>query len=354
MQKKGIIRLFSVFAICFFIIAYNIADIFLIKTTYPVAEEKINLPSFTPLQQQTSSSEVSSSNETVPTDIERKNDANLTTSSEKNISVSASAVKGKIIEQYISPYKAGLSYDKVYIKNSTDLSIDIKKLLTSPLSFSLKQTENPQVLIIHTHATETFMKEQSDVYTEDFESRTRDNSKNMVKIGEVVAKKLNDANIKTIHDKTQHDYPNYSGSYSRAATTICNYLKKYPSIKIVLDLHRDAVTSGNDKVKLATEINGKKAAQVMLVMGSQSGGVTNFPNWQENLKLAVRLQQKIEEKYPTLARPLMLMPKNYNESLSKGSMLIEFGTDGNTIDEAVYSAELVGNSLVSLLNELKE
>ena len=119
------------------------------------------------------------------------------------------------------------------------------------------------------------------------------------------------------------------------------------------DLHRDAVSSGeSDKVKLVTEIDGKKAAQVMLVMGSQSGSVTNFPNWKENLKLAVRLQQKIEQKYPTLARPLSLMPKNYNESLTTGSLLIEFGTDVNTLAEAHYSAELVGNALSELLSGL--
>ena len=121
----------------------------------------------------------------------------------------------------------------------------------------------------------------------------------------------------------------------------------------MLDLHRDAVSANDtDKVKLVTEIEGKKAAQVMLVMGSQSGGVTNFPNWKENLKLAVRLQQKIEEKYPTLARPLSLMSKNYNESLTTGSLLIEFGTDANTLSEAHYSAELVGNAIAELLGGL--
>ena len=206
---------------------------------------------------------------------------------------------------------------------------------------------------MHTHTTETYMTEDSDFYTSAFSSRTRETEKNMVSVGNIVADKLNAAGIKTIHDVTEHDYPNYTGSYSRAAKTITDYLKKYPTIKIVLDLHRDAV-SGNDtdKVKLVTEIEGKKAAQVMLVMGSQSGGVTNFPNWKENLKLAVRLQQKIEEKYPTLARPISLMSKNYNESLTTGSLLIEFGTDANTLSEAHYSAELVGNAIAELLGGL--
>ena len=156
-----------------------------------------------------------------------------------------------------------------------------------------------------------------------------------------------------MHDTTQHDYPSYNSSYSRAAETICNYTQKYPDIKIVIDLHRDAIAENDtDKVKVVTEINGKKAAQIMLVMGSQSGNVTNFPNWRENLKLAAKLQQTIEVMYPTLARSIHFMSKNYNESLTNGSLLIEIGTDGNTLDEAKYSAELLSQALISLLNTL--
>lgn len=263
-------------------------------------------------------------------------------------------VKGKIIEKFISPYTANTSYNNVYLKNNTDLTVDIKSLLSSPIGFTIQKNAEPQVLIIHTHTTETFMSEDRDYYTDKDLSRTNDNEKNMVKLGSIVAKKLNDAGIVTIHDTTVHDYPKYDGSYSRSAETVCNNLKKYPSIKIVIDMHRDAIASGeNDKVKLTTEINGKKAAQIMLVMGSQSGSVTNFPNWQENLKFAVRLQQKIEQKYPSLARSISLMSRNYNESLTTGSMLIEIGTDGNTLEEVSYSAELLGEALKSLLDTMR-
>ena len=155
-----------------------------------------------------------------------------------------------------------------------------------------------------------------------------------------------------MHSKTQHDYPEYTGSYSRAAETIRWYLKKYPSIKVVLDLHRDSISDNDtDKAKLVTKINGKKAAQVMLVMGSQTGSVSGHPNWQENLKLAFKLQQNIEKNYPTLARPLMLASKLYNQHLTKGSLLIEFGTDANTLSEAVYSAELVAVAIAQTLKE---
>ncbi len=276
---------------------------------------------------------------------------------QENISskpASTEAVKGNVIEKYISPYTAPFSYNGVYMKNSTGQNVNIKNLLNSKLSFKVENNNEPQVLIMHTHTTETFLEADAKTYGVNHSSRTTDNTKNMAAIGEIIAKKLNNAGIKTLHDKTQHDYPQYNGSYSRSAETVNSYLKKYKSIKIVLDLHRDSVTvSGSDKAKLVTKINGKKAAQVMLVMGSQSGSIKNHPNWQENLKLAFKLQQTMEAKYPTLARPLSLSSSRYNQSLCKGSMLIEFGTDMNSLDEAKYSAELVADSLISLLNTLK-
>ncbi|MBQ6847702.1 MAG: stage II sporulation protein P [Clostridia bacterium] len=273
---------------------------------------------------------------------------------EEAVETSAEAIKGKIITQYNSPYLAKDSYNKVYLKNNTSLDISIKKYLEGQINFKVQKNADPKVLILHTHATETFKTDDKDYFTESFSSRSQDNTKNMVSVGKIVAEKLNSAGIVTLHDTTLHDYPSYSKSYSRSAETVNSYLKKYPSIKVVLDLHRDAVTKENgDKVKLQTEINGKKAAQVMLVQGSQSGAVTNFPKWEENFKLAVKLQQTIEKNYPTLARPLMLMSKNYNQSLTTGSLLIEFGTDVNTLEEVHYSAEMVGDCLAELLTSLQ-
>lgn len=269
---------------------------------------------------------------------------------EKTVETAAKGtVKGKIIENFYPSKSANVSYEKVFVKNSSGLKIDLKYFLGAKLPYTVKKNAEPQVLIMHTHTTETFMENDAEYYTDAFTSRSRDKSKNMVFVGNIVAEKLNAAGVKTLHDTTEHDYPKYTGSYSRAADTICGYLKKYPDIKIVLDLHRDAISSGNDKIKPVTKINGKKAAQVMIVMGSQSGDVSNFPDWQENFKLAVKLQQKLEEKYPTLARPLSLMSRNYNESLTKGSLLIEFGSDANSLSEVRYSAELVGNCLAELL-----
>ena len=272
----------------------------------------------------------------------------------ESVAVSATGtVQGKVIEKFISPYTANTSYNNVYLKNNTDLNISLKDFVNGKLGFNIEKNGEPQVLILHTHATESYLLHNEDYYTDKDSSRNTNNEYNMVALGKIIADRLNAEGIVALHDTTQHDNPSYNESYSRAADTICSYTDKYPSIKIVIDLHRDAIAANDtDKVKVTTEIDGKKAAQIMLVMGSQSGSVKNFPNWKENLKLATKLQQTVEVMYPSLARSIHFMSKNYNESLTTGSMLIEIGTDGNTLDEAKYSAELLSNALISLFNTL--
>ena len=283
-------------------------------------------------------------------------DTKAPSSTDTTASVAVSAtgtVQGKVIEKFISPYTANTSYNNVYLKNNTDLDISLKDFVNGNLGFDIEKNDEPQVLILHTHATESYLRHNENYYTSDDSSRSTDNEYNMVALGKIIADRLNKSGIVTLHDTTQHDNPSYNESYSRAADTICSYTDKYPSIKIVIDLHRDAIAANDtDKVKVTTEIDGKKAAQIMLVMGSQSGSVKNFPNWKENLKLATKLQQTIEVMYPSLARSIHFMSKNYNQSLTTGSLLIEIGTDGNTLQEAKYSAELLSNALISLLNTL--
>ena len=356
-DSYSFLRLIVCYVLCAFFLFYSFF-------TTPTIKHK-NKPTFTDIFQNTPQKEenlaenteslVENINKTPQETTSQKVEsvASTTSSKKETATTSAAAVKGKILTRYISPYSVKDSYSGVYLKNYTSAKVDLKELLNKKINFKINKNSEPQVLIMHTHTTESFMQTDENYYTEDFNSRSTNNNKNMVKIGGIIAKKLNDNGIKTLHDKTQHDYPEYTGSYNRAAKTINSYLKKYPSIKIVLDLHRDAISADGGKAKLVTEIGGKKAAQVMLVMGSQTGSIKDHPKWKENLSLAVKLQQTMEAKYPTLARPLMLMSKKYNQSLSTGSLLIEFGTDVNTLSEACYSAEMVGDSLVSLLNTLK-
>lgn len=318
----------------------------------------------TVIQNTESQSDALSENTDSESNVLSENDASGENTSSKSESsnqsgaesVEASAdsqAAGKIIEQFISPYSAKYSYNNVYMKNTSGINIDLKSELEAKLSFRIKKTAEPEVLIVHTHATECYMEEKREYYTSGDAFRTTDNSKNITHIGEIVAKKLTEAGIGVIHDRTQHDYPSYTGSYSRSEKTIKEYLAQYPSIKIVLDIHRDSITvNENDRTRPVAEINGKRAAQVMLLMGSESGNVKNFPNWKENFRLGVKFQQTMEVMYPGLARPMVLASKLYNQNLTTGSMLLEVGTESNLKGEAEYTAELVGNALVSLINTL--
>ncbi len=261
---------------------------------------------------------------------------------------------GKITTRLISPYGANTSYNNVYLKNNTGVSVDLKSLIKQQLSFKISKDSSPQVLIVHTHTTESYMSEKRDYYLESDASRSTDTEKNMALIGEVFAQKLTEAGIGVIHDKTLHDHPSYTGSYDRSAETVKKHLKNNPSIKIVVDIHRDAITdSSKTKTRPIAQINGRDAAQVMLVMGSQTGGITNFPKWKENLSLAVKYQQTLEVMYPSLARAITLNSAKYNQNLTVGSILLEVGSEANTFSEAEYAAECAATALVSLLNTLK-
>ncbi len=261
--------------------------------------------------------------------------------------------KGKITERTIAYEGANLKYGKIYIKNSTSQNIDLKKELLAGIKYSLTQTNKPQVLIVHTHTTECFMEEKRNYYTDADKTRTTDSKKNMVAVGDILASELKNKGIGVIHATEVHDYPEYTGSYTRAEATVKKYLKKYPEIKVVIDLHRDSVSNGsNGKTSLTTKIKGKSAAQLMIVQGCNEGSVENYENWRENFRLAIRLQQSLEVMYPTLARPMLFTARRYNQHLSPGSLLIECGTEANTLEEAKYSATLLASSLAVTLKNL--
>ena len=348
MKFKGFMLIFCVLAASVYLSIHCFFKY--INYTLPVAAAPL-----TPLNTNTTTP----NNENKPSSQKNENKENVSSSFSSSetksttASVSGQAV-GNITEKFISPYTAGTKYNKVYLKNNTGSKIDIKSLIDKKLSIKIAKNTKPQVLIMHTHTTESFMSDGRDYYTEKDAWRTRDSKKNMIAIGDVIEQKLKAAGIGVIHDTTIHDYPAYSGSYTRSAATVKADLKAYPSIKIVIDIHRDSITADNkDKIKPVVKIDGKNAAQVMLVMGSQTGGITNYPNWKENLSLALKYQQTLEVMYPGLARAVTLNSGKYNQNLSKGSILLEVGTEANTLDEAKRGAAYAGDALVSLLNTLK-
>ncbi len=219
--------------------------------------------------------------------------------------------------------------------------------------FRIQKNGSPQVLIMHTHTTESFEPYERTAYDSDFNYRTTDNSKNVVMIGNQIAAQLENAGIGVIHDSTVHDYPSYTGAYERSAETVRNLLIQYPSIKIVLDIHRDAIGGDGVIKQPVAEIDGRKAAQIMIISGCDDGTM-DMPNYLKNFRFACLLQQQLESDYPTLTRPVLFDYRKYNQDLTTGSLLIEVGSHGNTLEQVQYSGELIGRSLARALERLEE
>lgn len=217
-----------------------------------------------------------------------------------------------------------------------------------------KGSGEPQVLIMHTHTTESYEPYSRDYYDEEFPSRTRDCSRNMVAVGDALSKSLAERGVSVLHDCTEHDYPTYTGSYDRSEATIRAALEEYPSIKVVIDLHRDAIEEADgSRVAPVTDINGKTAAQFMIIAGCDDGRF-NMPDYMENLRFACLLQNTSEEMYPGLARPVLFDYRNYNQHLSTGSLLIELGGHANSFEEAEYTGELLGEIMAAALDKISE
>ena len=234
--------------------------------------------------------------------------------------------------------------------NRSGTSVDVAAALGRELTLSWEDTDAPQVLILHTHTTEGYMTYDGGYYNAGDRNRTQDHHKNVCAVGEAVKMALEAAGIAAIHDTTVHDSPVYSGAYSRSAATARAYLEQYPSIKVVLDLHRDAVMEGDAVVKPTATVDGQKAAQMMLITGVVSTEALPHPHWQENLTLSTHLQRALCGVSPDLMRPLNTVASRYNQHLSAGWVLVEMGAEGNTVAEAVYSGQILGRTLAALLD----
>lgn len=223
---------------------------------------------------------------------------------------------------------------------------DIAALLRQPLVWNLTEAQ-PTVLILHTHATESYTKQPGQIYDESSDYRTFNPSYNMLSIGEELARVLEAGGVHVLHDRTLHDYPSYNGSYDHARKTIQAYLQAFPSICMVIDLHRDALDFDQDPqlTTLAT-VGGNRSAQLMVVSGSDKNAA--HPRWQENLALGVKLTAVLEKMYPGITRPVQLRPQRFNLDMTPGSLLVEVGANGNTHDEAVTAIRALGAAILAM------
>lgn len=228
------------------------------------------------------------------------------------------------------------------IRNTSGYDIDIDSVLSAGCPIRL-ETGKPQILIIHTHSSEAYSPAGLDKYDDLGTNRTLDQNLNVIRIGKELAKIFEDCGLNVIHDTQVFDYPSYTGSYNRSCEAVEKYLADYPSIKIVIDLHRDALCSDTVTYKTTATEQGVCASQVMLFVGSDASGLEH-PNWRQNLSLALYLQNAVCQSYPSLMRPITLTKYRYNQHLSPGSMIIEVGSNGNTLQEALAAIRLFGNA----------
>ncbi|MGN0467131.1 MAG: stage II sporulation protein P [Acutalibacteraceae bacterium] len=264
-----------------------------------------------------------------------------------------------------SDKKDGAIYEKTYVnegvtdksgvvkvKNTNKTKIDVEALLSEKADLSLDK-KKAEILIYHTHTTEAYQYLDRDFYAVGFKPRSSDPARNMVRVGDEICSELEKAGYKVIHDKTIHD-ESYNGAYAHSKASVEKYLKQYPSIQITLDIHRDAIEQNDGtKIKPTAELGSKKAAQVMIISGCQEdgNGIEDFADWRYNLVFAVHLQKEMEENFPSLTRPLFFCPRRYNMNLTRCSLLIEIGSDANTLEEAVLSGRCVGKSLALMLED---
>lgn len=234
------------------------------------------------------------------------------------------------------------------IRNDTSIVLDLNALTASGVS--LKNGDEPQVLIVHTHTSESYAPDEEYNYVQDDNDRTLDTNFNVVAVGNRVEQLLEDAGVSVIHDKTINDYPSYNGSYTRMLDIIELYLAEYPSISVVLDIHRDAVIyEDGSRFAASTVIDNRSAAQVMLVVGTNEGGLPH-DGWERNLSFALDIQSAADELYPGLMRPVNLRSSRFNQHVSPGALIVEVGSSGNTLGEAFYGAELFTKALIETLN----
>ena len=241
--------------------------------------------------------------------------------------------------------------DAIDITGACSYEVDKAALLTRPSALDFSGA-GPKVLIVHTHTSEAYTQSDGWTYEESDELRTADAAQSIVRVGDEIAAVLESHGIETLHETALNDYPSYNGAYARMETTIEDWLTQYPSIQMVLDVHRDAALDySGAQLAFTADVSGERCAQVMLVVGTDEGGLTH-PDWEENLANALKLQALLNRSAPQLCRSIDLRTERFNQHLTHGSLLAEFGAAGNTLPEAIRAGRLFGEALAALITGL--
>ena len=272
-----------------------------------------------------------------------KNEANDTKKADNaessEIKVAETGVTTQVITQNPIAEKSNVQYGNVKIKNETDYELT-QEMLKPDIAI-----ENKNVIIFHTHSCESYTSSEKYPYTPTGNYRTTDLNYTVTRVGTELENQLKNYNFNVVHNQDYHDYPSYNGSYTRSLKTVEGILETAPS-DIIIDLHRDAVGSRSDYAP-TVKIGDEEAAQIMFVIGTNNGGLWH-PNWNQNLKFAVKVQEKAEELYPGLFKPIMLTKSRYNQHTGKYANIIEVGATGNTLEQCLNSMKY----LAKIMNDI--
>lgn len=250
-------------------------------------------------------------------------------------------VSTQVVTEHPIAEKYNKEYNGVKIKNET--SYELTDEMLNPNNLEIKK-EN--IIIFHTHTCESYTQSENYKYTPSGNYRTTDLNYSVARVGEELKNHLGNYGFSVNHNQNFHDYPNYTGSYNRSLSTVQNLLKDFNS-DIIIDLHRDAIGSDENYAPLV-KIGEDYCAQLMFVMGTDGGGLSH-PNWNSNLKFAVKIQQKANELYPGLFKPIILRNSRYNQHLGKAACIIEVGATGNTLEQTIASMKYLSKIMSEAL-----
>ncbi len=236
------------------------------------------------------------------------------------------------------------TYTNVEIKNSSKYELT-EEILNPDIVLDNKK----DIIILHTHTCESYTPTDKFNYTMTGNYRTTDLNYSVSRVGDELAKYLGEYGYNVNHDKSVNDYPAYTGSYNRSLEAVKRDLKENSSTQIIFDLHRDAVGSSNEYAP-TVKIGDEYVAQIMFVIGTDGGGLSH-PDWQQNLKFAIKVQQKANELYPGLFRPIIVRDSRYNQHVSKAATIIEVGATGNTLEQCLGSMKYFSKVLDEVLKE---
>ncbi len=259
----------------------------------------------------------------------------------QNIETAQTDLQTQVITNNPITEKYQSEYGKVKVKNETEFELT-QDMLKPDITI-----ENKNIVLFHTHSCESYTSSEKYQYTPTGTYRTTDLNYTVTRVGTELENQLKQYNYNVVHSTSYHDYPSYNGSYTRSLETVENILKTTPS-DIVIDVHRDAIGSRSDYAPIVKIGENDVAAQIMFVIGTNNGGLWH-PNWNQNLKFAVKIQEKAEEMYPGLFKPIMLTKSRYNQHTAKYASIIEVGATGNTLEQCLTSMKYLAKVMEEVM-----